>query len=285
MPEVVVVDGLNVATRVSKHRTQALRQVEFRDERDGRLIKSSFSTHERGKYYSPRHRHNFDQVRYLVAGRVKYGPIECREGDCTYFPEGVFYGPTEIVSDQAVTVTLQTQGPSWGTFPSLAEVDAAVAAVSQAAEVDPARGVVTWPGGRRQDSFEAALEQIVGSKLEYPEARYQAPCVLRSEAFPWMAGPEAGLSVKMLASFNESGPAIGLRRLEAGATLPAGAAAGHQLITVLAGRVRYGDHPCERGAYLYYPPDVPHAAIVADDEALLLAVELQPRAVAVAATR
>src|SRR5262245_37571678 len=92
--EVIVVDGLNVRPRVSPHRQTTLRITDFFEVTDERRLRLGISRHEKGNYYSPRHRHNFDQVRFTIAGSVKYGPIQTQAGDCIYFPEGVAYGPT-----------------------------------------------------------------------------------------------------------------------------------------------------------------------------------------------
>ncbi|HKT16994.1 MAG TPA: hypothetical protein VJR47_03060, partial [Stellaceae bacterium] len=45
-------------------------------------------------FYSPRHRHNFEQIRFVLEGELSFG----RDGTMTagmvgYFPEGVHYGP------------------------------------------------------------------------------------------------------------------------------------------------------------------------------------------------
>ena len=60
-----------------------------------------------GDYYTPRHRHNFDQVRFCLEGVMNYAPGKNLErGAVGYFPEGTFYGPQQ---DTAVSVTLVLQ--------------------------------------------------------------------------------------------------------------------------------------------------------------------------------
>ena len=45
-------------------------------------------------FMSPRHRHNFDQLRYSLEGATNIGPKRNMEqGDLAYFPEGTYYGP------------------------------------------------------------------------------------------------------------------------------------------------------------------------------------------------
>ena len=47
--------------------------------------------------HSPRHRHTFQQVRFLVGGKMKYGREVYEAGDCLYIPEGAYYGPIKPV--------------------------------------------------------------------------------------------------------------------------------------------------------------------------------------------
>src|SRR5260370_2580403 len=61
-------------------------------------------------FVTPRHRHVYDQIRYVVEGELKYGDKRYGVGDFLYFPAGGFYGPQE---GQTVTlVDIQFTGPS-----------------------------------------------------------------------------------------------------------------------------------------------------------------------------
>ena len=47
-----------------------------------------------GKFHSPRHRHNFDQIRFQIEGEFDYAADGHFEpGSVGYFPEGTRYGP------------------------------------------------------------------------------------------------------------------------------------------------------------------------------------------------
>ena len=49
-----------------------------------------------GGWRTPRHRHNFDQIRYVIKGRLPYSETDyLEEGWVGYFPESVHYGPQE----------------------------------------------------------------------------------------------------------------------------------------------------------------------------------------------
>src|SRR5260221_4736419 len=49
-----------------------------------------------GDYYTPRHRHNFDQLRFCLEGSMNYAPGKnLAAGTVGYFSEGTFYGPQQ----------------------------------------------------------------------------------------------------------------------------------------------------------------------------------------------
>src|SRR5262245_37537997 len=79
-----------------------------------------------GDFNSPRHRHNFEQIRYQLEGVLDYG----RDGKLVagmvgYFPEAVYYGPQSQDPDIACkTIVLQFGGASGSGYLSQAEVQA-----------------------------------------------------------------------------------------------------------------------------------------------------------------
>ena len=49
-----------------------------------------------GGWGTPRHRHNFDQIRYVLKGKYPASPHKIMgEGAVAYFPESVHYGPQD----------------------------------------------------------------------------------------------------------------------------------------------------------------------------------------------
>lgn len=49
-----------------------------------------------GGWGTPRHRHNFDQIRYVLKGKYPASPHKIMgEGSVAYFPESVHYGPQD----------------------------------------------------------------------------------------------------------------------------------------------------------------------------------------------
>jgi hypothetical protein len=60
------------------------------DPRNYRLALSRAET----DWLTPRHRHNFDQIRFPIEGEFHYADDKVLKAGCVaYFPEGVYYGP------------------------------------------------------------------------------------------------------------------------------------------------------------------------------------------------
>ncbi|HEX4195783.1 MAG TPA: hypothetical protein VHY80_21920 [Stellaceae bacterium] len=62
-------------------------------------------------YFTPRHRHNFDQIRYTLTGVQSTGHGDLAPGEIGYFPEGAYYGP-QAQAGECATLVLQFQGAS-----------------------------------------------------------------------------------------------------------------------------------------------------------------------------
>src|SRR5258707_897953 len=58
----------------------------------GMTVEYSLSIVPEG-YFTPRHRHNFDQIRYTLTGIQSTGFGDLGPGEIGYFPEGAYYGP------------------------------------------------------------------------------------------------------------------------------------------------------------------------------------------------
>jgi hypothetical protein len=176
-----------------------------------------------GALHTPRHKHNFDQLRLCLEGRINYGRNRWIEpGEIAYFPEGTPYGP-EICDCDRLGVTIQCGGASGAGFMSERQTEAGVRALQQHGGF--ANGVfrrtdATRPGERRnQDSYEAIWEAVNGRRLTYPPPRYDAPVLMRPQNFAWQEEPGAdGLATKLLGIFSERRLEIAMLRLAAGGT-------------------------------------------------------------------
>lgn len=165
---------------------------------------------------SPRHRHDFDQVRYPLEGAHPYSPKEeVPPGWVGYFPEGVPYGPFDQVDGREYLI-LQCGGASGCGYLSRDGWRQATAELSERGqfrkgfyEYDSGGGVI-----RRKDALEAVLEHARARPVVYPAGRYKAPVVLNPEAFGWTEVAETpGVQVRQLMTFNERRSGVGQVRL------------------------------------------------------------------------
>jgi mannose-6-phosphate isomerase-like protein (cupin superfamily) len=191
----------------------------------------------------PRHRHPFEQVRYVVSGKMTYSPKQTAEaGDCVYFPESVHYGPSDYPED-GVVFTLQYSGPSeHGLFIEYDRFAAATEELKKSGEFDLSHGGIyrRADGGRAQDSYEAHVEFLTGKPVVYAPPRYLSPTLMRSSQFPAVdLDGVPGVHIKHLGYFNEVGPNVKVLQLDAGATLPAAVSKSRQIWYVISGGFTY----------------------------------------------
>jgi hypothetical protein len=174
-----------------------------------------------GDFVSPRHRHNFDQVRFQLEGACDFAADGVmRPGSIAYFPEGTRYGPQKTVDAKTLTLVLQTGGASGNGYMSEREFQRGLAELKTSGSF--ANGVFTRekPGGGKinQDAYEAVWEHVNKRTLVYPKERYARAVFMEPENFSWVpSGP--GLATKLMGIFNERGTKIVFHRLDGGARL------------------------------------------------------------------
>ena len=173
-------------------------------------------------YYSPRHRHNFDQVRYQLDGEFDFAADGVMQsGSIAYFPEGTYYGPQASAAANA-TLVLQFGGASGSGYLSPEEYERASAALLKHGTL--AKGIYARPGpdGSKinKDAYEAVWEEVNGRPLVYPRPRYQRPVFMNPESFAWMPlDGRTGVSVKHLGQFSELRTRITFFKVEPGSAL------------------------------------------------------------------
>lgn len=175
-----------------------------------------------GKFYSPRHRHNFDQVRFQIAGVFDYAADGRFEpGSVGYFPEGTHYGPQSSDGD-TWNLLLQFGGASGSGYTSESEEDRAAGELKQSGTFE--NGVYTYykADGTKvnKDAYEALWEHIHRRALVYPKQRYLRPVFMKTQHFEWLADPaQAGVATKLLGVFSERETKISMHRVDATASL------------------------------------------------------------------
>ena len=222
---------------------------------------------------SPRHRHNFEQIRFIVDGEWRFGKRRYGTGWLGFFPEAAFYGPQENLIESRGFV-IQYPGPSGARFVSREEERRAQREMTEEG-IRFESGLAHFQDGRRQDGSEALWERVSGQRLKYPKPLFDDSVWMNTELFDWQPTDFEGVSIKRLAYFNRRGPAIALLRIDPGHNLPAGTNGAMMMRFIYEGSASYAGRQLPAVSSLYYPPEVAYEALSSESGATLLSVELQ----------
>lgn len=200
---------------------------------------------QKGEFSGPRHRHNFDQIRYCISGAMNYGP-NCwvKEGELAYYPEGAYYGP-EVSDKEYVVLALQFGGPSGLGFTSSRRITEGMEQLKAYGTFEKGifrRSGDLPPGTRRnQDAFEAVWEHLNGRRLEYPTPRYPTTVLIKPDSFTWVPyGKDSGAWIKRLGVFTERSLEISMVKIGAKGEFTARQRPGTQIGMVLSGGGQIG---------------------------------------------
>jgi ChrR-like protein with cupin domain len=210
-------------------------------------------------FYSPRHRHNFEQIRYAVEGSYSSGKQTMQQGQVGYFPEGCYYGPQDQ-HGAALLLVLQFPGPSDAYYLTDEDRDAAYERLKARGTFSGGIYTVANPDGqtRNQDSFEAIWEEHCQQKLEYPKPRYSEPIIMEPSTFGWRAHPtQAGLEIKHLGTFGEDQTGVSFLRFSRGTDVESERVGAPELRYVVSGSLSYAGRDFPRGSYFSLPADTP----------------------------
>lgn len=169
------------------------------------------------EYFSPRHRHPWDQIRFCLEGRIPIAKgLHIEAGEIGYFPEGAHYGPQEGGTDRIVLL-LQFGGASGQGFIGPARLKRARLDLEQDGAF--ARGIYTveTPTGlRNTDAYEAVWRYEKGSRPVYAEPAYKTPVVMRPTALGWQRADQPGAWRKQAGIFPHRGLAVTCWKSDAG---------------------------------------------------------------------
>jgi hypothetical protein len=193
-----------------------------------------------GDYFTPRHRHNFDQVRFCLEGAMNFAPgRDLKAGTVGYFPEGTFYGPQSDTS-VSVVLLLQMGGSAGYGFMSYQQLADGYKKLSDLGRFDG--GVFTHhiSDGRliRKDGYEAIWEHVNGHAVLYPPPRYEDPIILYPDSFGWLATRDPGFELKHMATFGERALNIGEIRATRGSRHKVDRHRAPELLFVESGSIR-----------------------------------------------
>jgi len=186
------------------------------DDVDNFELTISITTEE---FFTPRHRHNFDQVRYILEGEFSFdrGRVQ-RSGQISYFGEGTYYQQKGI--GRTETLLLQCAGASGSAYMGFEQLYATSQRLAQKGKFED--GVYTWydeHGTKHNvDGYQAVWEAVYGRKLVYPKPRYEGPVILNPEHFAWIpVAGSPGVLARELGRFHERGLTLTQARIDSGA--------------------------------------------------------------------
>jgi len=189
-------------------------------------------------YYSPVHRHNFDQFRFGLRGDVSILPdLTVHSGELCYHPEGVRYGPQDDGPAEREVLVLQFGGASGQGFLSHEAIGQAQQRLSKRGRFEKGRFYEEGrAGGDGVDSFQALWEDTMGKPLVYPSGRYDRPVKVIPSAFAWRDVPGiSGVQKKTLGVFSERETRAELWKVSRGGVWEVPPEAATQLFFVLEG--------------------------------------------------
>jgi hypothetical protein len=201
------------------------------------LVKTS------GEYRTPRHRHNYDQVRFGLTGETNYAPgKDLGPGQVGFFPEGTPYGMQKIVSDPVV-MAIQSCGVSGEPFMTYDQLRQGGKELVERGGSFEGDGIYSWldAEGRKhnQDSYEAIWEHVFGRPIHYAPARYDEPVIMTLDHYAYRPCGE-GVERRVLGVFTEGQTTLATYRLAPGAALDLVADGRPMTFFVYSGAVRVG---------------------------------------------
>lgn len=161
--------------RLGKHRGPGLKMksLTFRGDGRGNNLWLSLSEMEDG-WSSPRHMHNFDQIRYVLDGETGFTNWDLRAGECAYFPAGVHYGPQEQ-HGSALLFTLQFPGAGGQYYLTPEQVEETVARLRADNPDFGKGGKGVDKRGQQRDSYEIVWETHQNAPVIYPSSDFAEP--------------------------------------------------------------------------------------------------------------
>lgn len=207
---------------------------------------------------TPRHKHNFEQVRFPFSGEFEYEPEKILgPGQLMYFPESVHYGPQLRRNCTMIT----TQFGSASGYGFLSEKQRRKAYDELKAKGTFEKGLYTYVDeqGRKhnRDTFEAVWEHLKGSKVVYPEPRYSDLVLMEPRNFGWAESKkDPGVAYKWLGRFTERDFRIGFAKVDSGATLTVASQGAPHLLFMMSGAVTHnGKDYDDRTAFAVHAAD------------------------------
>lgn len=229
-----------------------------------------------GGWGTPRHRHNFDQIRFVLKGKYPASPHKIMDaGSVAYFPESVHYGPQDRPEGLEMMV-IQFGGASGSGFLSTPDREAANKRLEAKGTFKD--GIFTWVDDKGQkhnmDGSAACFEEATGQKLTFHTPRYDDVVMMDPAGHAWMPTAAAGVFEKHLGTFTERNIVIRLIKIEAGATMSTGSRNQIEVLFMSAGQITVDGNSYGPKTAIELLPSDPSVEIKAEAEAVFFSVLL-----------
>lgn len=239
--EVVHGRDLDFSPPPLKHRGDGLAFKNLFRGEDGTPENYYLALARQGDFYSPRHKHNFDQFRYAVRNDVSISPdMLLRESELCYHPEAVHYGPQKDEGGYRDVLVLQFGGASKQGYLSFDQLATAQAALKEKGRFEGGRYYAANAGAASEgkDGYEALWEYYNHRPLVYAEPRFDKPIIVKPKSFAWKPYTSAGKGIfkKTLGMFTERETCVQIVKIVAGHEWLVRAQDATQLLYVLQGR-------------------------------------------------
>lgn len=133
-------------------------------------------------FTTPRHNHNFDQLRYTISGAPDYGKeMIAPPGAVTFFPAGAYYGPQSM---DTVEILLVQWSENWVTREMS---DAAYATLEKRGEFRDGYFFGKDADGNetRQDAVNAMWAEALGHQVVNPTPKIPNCVIMNPDAYGW----------------------------------------------------------------------------------------------------
>lgn len=169
-------------------------------------------------YFSPRHRHPWDQIRFCLEGKIPIAKgLFIEAGEIGYFPESAHYGPQEGGTDRIVLL-LQFGGASGQGFIGPDRLNRARLAMAEKGRFEGGVYTVETDRGRtNRDAYEAVWLHEKGALPAYAPPAYKTPIAMIPDALKWTETSDKGVFVKQAGIFPHRQLTVTARRFEGGA--------------------------------------------------------------------
>lgn len=205
---------------------------------ENRSVEFNITSFDGSAFWSPAHRHNFDQIRIGLEGVMGYtGKHKLKPRTVAYYPQGTWYGPMEPAG-ASISAIMQFDGATNCGYVTLNRMDVATEELLHEGRFEKGFFLPN-DGSQKIDGYQASWERVTGRQMVYPEPRYTDPVYMNIDSFAWR-GNDGEVKRKTLGRFGERDFTIDAYLVPAGKTLTLGTPGRLVVGFVLTGHVNGG---------------------------------------------